>query len=96
MDSNAWIVLSIAMTIIVALIAVVYKNLVSRMEESSKQSRDGLRLKVDLTEYKIVREWEQDVFSNMKMSIRELKDENRAEHTAIMLELKKRNGWEKR
>jgi len=96
MDSNAWIVLSIAMTIIVALIAVVYKNLVSRMEESSKQSRDGLRLKVDLTEYKIVREWEQDVFSNMKMSIRELKDENKSEHTAIMLELKKRNGWEKR
>jgi len=92
MDSNAWVIFSIAITIIVALIGTVYKSLVSKMDESQKQSREGLRLKVDTAEYKIVREWEQDVFSNMKMSIRELKDENRAEHTAIMLELKKRNG----
>lgn len=51
----------------------------------------GLSLKVGAAEYKIVREWQQDMFEGMKVSIRELKDENNVQHQAIMVEIRKNN-----
>lgn len=67
----------------------VYKNLLNRIESESKLSEKGLALKVDSAEYKIVREWEKEVFNGMRLTIKELKDENNIAHEAIMLEIKR-------
>ena len=89
MENHIGSLIIVGFTIIIGLIGVVYKNLINRIELEGKLSKEGLGLKVDSAEYKIVREWEKEVFSGMRLTIKELKDENNSAHEAIMLEIRK-------
>jgi hypothetical protein len=89
MNTVDWVIIGIATGIITGLIAVIYTGLMRRIDAMQTSSKNGLALKVDNTEFRVTKEWQQDVFDNMKIVIKELKDENNIAHAGILLELKK-------
>ena len=91
MGEHIWWVFGIALTIILGLIAVIYNALVGRIDRLVKSTEVGLDLKVDESSYKIAHQYERDLFDDMKVCIKELKDENSVEHKAIMIEIRRQH-----
>jgi hypothetical protein len=84
-----WAIIGVFTTVIIGLIAVIYGSLVKKIDSIQLSSKNGLALKVDSTEFKVTKEWQQDVFEGMRLVIKELKNENNIAHAGILLELKR-------
>ena len=89
MDHIVWWVLGVSVTIVLGLIAVIYNTLVGRIERLIRATDKGLDLKVDEATYQVAHQYERELFEGMRLCIKELKDENSAEHRAIMIEIRK-------
>jgi hypothetical protein len=88
--SDYWLIGFLA-ACMVGLIGLIYNNIINKINTIDKHTDKGLELKLDAAEYKITRAWERDLFDGMKLTIKELKDENNDAHKCIMLEIKKLN-----
>jgi hypothetical protein len=88
---NNWVTwaLGIGITIIIGLIVAIYTSLLRRIDAVQMNSTRGLSLKVDSVEYKVTKEWQQEAFKDMRIVIKELRDENNESHKGILLELQR-------
>lgn len=86
-----WEALLGILTLLGTFIGLVYRNITGQIMDLKTSLKEGFNLKVGTAEYKIQKEWEKDLFDGIRLSIKELKDENNTTHAAIMDEVKKGN-----
>ena len=89
MDDLMYWILGLGVTAIMTLIAVVYRGMVKTIDELKTQITDRLALKVNGIAYKVEKEWQQSLYADMRITIKELKDENNEAHRGILLELQR-------
>ena len=89
MIDHFWWVFGISLTVIIGLIGVIYASLIARIERLVESTDKGLDLKVDDATYKVAHQYERELFNDMRLTIKELRDENSLEHKAIMIEIKR-------
>jgi Na+-translocating ferredoxin:NAD+ oxidoreductase RnfG subunit len=84
-----WTIIGIFSAVIVGLISVIYVKMESKIDAIQLASKNGLLLKVDKVEYRVAKEFEQEIYKDLKITIKELRDDNNASHAGILLELKR-------
>jgi hypothetical protein len=89
MGTLGWSIIGVFVTIIIALISVIYVTLVNRIEAIQVNAKNGLALKVDHTEFQVTKEWQREISNDMRLVIKDLSDANTREHAGILLEIKR-------
>ena len=89
MDDLIYWILGIGIGVIIALVGVVYRNLKEKIDNLTLLSKNGLALKVDNIVYRVEKEWQQSLYEDVRITVKELKNENNEQHKGILLELQR-------
>ena len=89
MDDLIYWILGIGIGVIIALVGVVYRNLKEKIDNLTLLSKNGLALKVDNIVYRVEKEWQQSLYEDVRITVKELKNENNEAHKGILLELQR-------